>query len=157
MRYIFVFLTVAILFFSLCSSATAQELGAKALSEIIQEAIPVEFGYVDNTSYCMHHDLENLSGIDDSYVVVCAEATNFNEFGVFHCQSSTDTKHCVKQLNEFLEKRKTQFRSGVIYDINEYPKFENAKVISFGQYVIYVILDAPQSDKAIRAVKAALS
>lgn len=139
-----------------CLSVHAQEMSAKSLSAIIQAEVPVKFGYVDNTEYCIQYDLKGLFGVDDSHIVVCADATNFNEIGVFHVEGAANTKRCAKQLSEYLKQRKTRFQNGVVYDINEYPKFENAKVTVIGQYVIYTILTPSHTTKAIRAAEVAL-
>lgn len=141
----------------LCSLAVhAEEISAASLSSIIQAEIPVKFGYVDNTEYCMQYELKGLSGIDDSHIVVCADATNFNEIGVFHVESAANAKRCAKQLSEYLKQRNTRFQNGVIYDINEYPKFENAKVTVLGSYIIYTILTPTHTTQALRAAEAAL-
>ena len=156
MRRVFVLFIVITLLFSACPSAYAKNTSAKAISETIQAAIPAEFGYVDNTEYAVRHELSNLTCVDDCYVVVCAESTNFNEFGVFHVDNESNVKRCAKQLTEYIARRKIQFQNGVIYDINEYPKFENAKVTAIDCYVIYTILDIPQRTAALESIKSVL-
>ena len=126
---------------------------AEAVSEVIRKAVPADFGYVDNTEYAMQHDFAELSFVDDSCIVVCAESTNFNEFGVFHTKSEKDARQCERYLRAYLAKRKTQFESGVVYDVAEYPKFENADVFSVGQFVVYAILDVDQLSAAQKAVR----
>ena len=69
---------------------------AEAVSEVIRKAVPADFGYVDNTEYAMQHDFAELSFVDDSCIVVCAESTNFNEFGVFHTKSEKDARQCER-------------------------------------------------------------
>lgn len=156
MRCALLLLVVTVLLFSIAPLTDAKNISAKAISEVIQMALPTEFGYVDNTEYAMKHELSVLTCVNDSHVVVCAEATNFNEFGVFYVENERDVKRCVKQLTEYVARRKAQFQNGVIYDINEYPKFENAKVTAIGRYVIYTILETAQKTAAIQAVEHAL-
>lgn len=147
--FLFVFVT-----FLLCQSVFAAPSGnAEAISEIIRKAAPTEFGYLDNTEYYMQYYFPSLSYVDDSCIVTCTESTNFNEFGVFHVKNPSDAKLCEKQLKSYLANAKERFKSGVVYDINEYPKFENAKVTVVGQYVIYTILDTSQTKAAVNAVR----
>ena len=141
----------ALLVFAPC--VYAQTISAERISCEIQNALPTEFGYVDNTEYLMKHEFSSIQGVCDSHIVVCAEATNFSEFGVFYIANEADIKPCVKQLNEYLKKRKMQFQSGVVYNVEEYPKFENAKAVAIGRFVIYTILAPSQRDIAIETAK----
>lgn len=148
---VFLLLFVAVL---LCQSIfAAPSADAETVSEMIRKAAPTEFGYLDNTEYYMQYYFSSLSYVDDSCIVTCTESTNFNEFGVFHVKNPSDAKLCEKQLKAYLANAKERFKNGVVYDINEYPKFENAKVTVIGQYVIYTILDASQTKAATGAVR----
>lgn len=154
MKKVLLFFIVTALFLTSPLNAYAErQVSAEAVSEVIRRAAPVDFGYVDNTEYAMQHDFAELSYVDDSCIVVCAESTNFNEFGVFHVENTSDVRLCEKYLKSYLAKRKSQFQNGVIYDIAEYPKFENAKVLVADHYIIYVILDAAQGKAAGDAIK----
>ena len=136
--------------------AAVSNASTEAVSEIIRKQAECEFGYVDNTEYFMQHDFHNLTFVDDSCIVTCADSSNFNEFGVFHVSDSQDAKRCEKILKKYIESAKHRFQSGVIYDVAEYPKFENAKTYVFGNYVLYMILPASQNESAARAVEAHL-
>ena len=135
------------------SAFAASDLSAETFSEVIRKAAPVEFGYLDHTEYYMQHFFSDLSYVDDSCIVVCADSTNFNEFGVFHISNKEDVKRCEKSLKRYVSTAREHFKNGVIYDIKEYPKFENARVIVAGDYVIYMILDNEQGAAALSAIK----
>lgn len=126
---------------------------AKTIGEVVERAIPTEFGYVDNTKYYMSNYFGGLRGVDDSYIVTSAESTNFNEFGIFHLKNKADLRLAKKILRDYLDRRKTEFEGGVIYNVEEYPKFENASVVSFGNYICYTILQPSDVKKATSAVK----
>lgn len=133
-----------------------KQTDAESVSETIRLAVPADFGYVDNTEYAMQRDFAELSYVDDACIVVCVESTNFSEFGVFHVKNEKDAARCERYLRSYLTKRKSQFETGIIYDVAEYPKFENAKVFSSGTFVVYTILDAKQCEDAKRAFYAFL-
>ena len=136
------FVTLLALAIALCLLANAEPVKtAKCLSDEICAAIPTEFGYVDNTSYALANDFSSLNCVGDVCVVVCAESTNFNEIGVFYVNDPSDVKACANFLQRYLRERKHRFENGVIYDVKEYPKFENATVTVSDHYVVYTILD----------------
>ena len=60
---------------------------------------------------------------------------------MFYVNDPSAVKKCVTLLERYLCERKDRFEIGVVYDLDEYPKFENATVIVSGQYVVYTILD----------------
>ena len=153
MKKITLFLFVLLLLLSFGLTVSATDVSANRISETVQKQVPIEFGYVDNTEYYMQHYFSQFSFVDDSSIVVASESTNFNEIGVFHIAKREDVKKCARLLTEYLNEAKIRFQSGVIYDIKEYPKFENAKVTVIDQYVIYTILDKQQGRDALRAVR----
>lgn len=136
--------------------AGAKEFSSEDISKAIQAVIPTEFGYVDNTEYLMKHKFSLLPGISDSHIVVSADSTNFSEFGVFRVEDTDAAKQCAKLLSKYLNERKAQFQSGVVYNVSEYPKFENAKVTVIKPFVIYTILNTSQSNAALKSIKSIL-
>lgn len=142
------------------SVAYAADLGfksAKAIGKTVEKVIPAEFGYVDNTEYYMKRYFSSLNSVDDSYIATSSESTNFNEFGIFHLENKAELKAAKKTLRDYLDKRKSEFESGVIYNTAEYPKFQNATVITFDNYICYTILNPSDLKKASLAVKELLS
>lgn len=130
---------------------------ARALSEAIQKACPVEFGYVDNTEYYMSSYFSELENVDDFYIVTCADSTNFNEIGVFHVKDANSIPQNNKLLKKYLLKIKKNFEGGVVYNTMEYPKFQNAKVFSVGDYLIYTVMDKDSVKKAETAAQTFLA
>lgn len=143
-----------VLLFLLSFSVAAQSVSsAKKISEEIQRAVPVPFGYIDNTQYDFQNYFSQFSFLEDGCIVVCADATNFNEFGVFRVKEYVDVRKFEKILTSYLSKRKNEFCSGVVYDMKQYPKFENARVISIENFVMYMILNDSDCDLAVSAVR----
>ncbi len=126
---------------------------AKEIGNTMEAAIPTDFGYIDNTDYYLAHELSALSDVDDAYIVTCADSTNFNEFGIFVMKDRSDIKTAKKILQNYLDRRTSEFKNGVIYNIDEYPKFQNASVFSFDRYLCYTILKPADIKKATAAVK----
>ncbi len=132
-------------------------IDSPTIGKAMQEAIPITFGYIDNTEYYSKCYFSQMNGILDCYIATSAESTNFNEFGIFHLNSKADVKSAKKILQMYLEKRRSEFENGVIYNIEEYPKFQNASVFSAGNYVCYTILAPNDVKKAASAIKKLIS
>ena len=130
-----------------------QKITAEDVSKAIQDSLPAPFGYVDNTSYTLSHKLASLSSAEEAFIVVCAESTNFSEFGVFCVADARQLKQYKAILGNYLEERKQEFKNGVIYNAEEYPKFEHAAVFAYDHYVFYTILNKEQQKIALTAVK----
>ena len=154
-------LALILLFFVFFGTvAYAEDLcftSARTIGETVERAIPTEFGYVDNTKYYLNKYFTELHDVDDCYIVTSADSTNFNEFGIFHLKSKAELRSAKKILRDYLDKRKAEFEGGVVYNVQEYPKFENATVITFGNYICYTILSPSDVKKATSAVKSLLT
>ncbi len=145
---------LVILALTLCIPLSAKEkLDAKGISEILQNACPTEFGYVDNSEYYMSSYFSSLEDVDDFHIVTCADSTNFSEIGVFHLKNTAHLSQNQKLLKKYLAKIKSNFENGVVYNTKEYPKFENAKSFAKGNYLVYVVLDKDQAAKAEAALR----
>lgn len=144
-----VFLTVI-----LCISGSAKAIpDTKTISEAIQKVCPVGFGYVDNSEYYMGSYFSGLKDVDDFYIVTCADSTNFSEIGVFHFKNTDNLTENKKYVKRYLQKIKQNFESGVVYNTEEYPKFENARIIPVGNYLVYAVLDRHEillAEKVVR-------
>lgn len=152
MKKLFYSFLLILLTLALCTPLSAKEkLDAKLVNKALQNACPTEFGYVDNSEYYMGSYFSSLEDVDDFHIVTCADSTNFSEIGVFHLKNTSHLSQNQKLLKKYLAKIKANFENGVVYNTKEYPKFENAKVFSKGEYLVYVVLN---KEEALRAEKA---
>ena len=154
MKAFFRFLFFSLLVLCLCLPLSAREnLDAKAVSEALQRACPTEFGYVDNSEYYMRTYFSALADVDDFHIVTCADSTDFSEIGVFHMKDTVHLSQNQKLLKKYLAKIKSNFENGVVYNTKEYPKFENAKVLASGNYLVYAVLDKDGVSKLETALR----
>lgn len=152
-RSIVSFILAVICLTNITYAEALSSISAKSIGKTVEKAIPLEFGYVDNTEYYMNRHFSELKDADDSYIVTSAESTNFNEFGIFHFKNKSELKAAKQVLRDYLTTRRTEFESGVIYNTAEYPKFQNATVMTFENYVCYTILTPSDLKKATLAAK----
>ncbi len=134
-------LSVLLVLILVLSASAAGNPNAESLSMAIQKACPARFGYVDNTQYYMSTYFSELKNIADHRIVTAADSTDFSQICVFQMSCGEGLASNKKLLTDYIKKAKKDFESGVVYNIEEYPKFENATVFSKGNYLIYVILD----------------
>ena len=153
MRKIGILIASILLFAALLCITCHALVAANTIAEAISKAIPCDFGYLDNTKYQMQCFFSDMTFVDDSCIMVCSDSKNFNEFGVFHVKNNQEAEKCEKILKNYLDLSCSRFMNGVVYDVEEYPKFKNAKIFVIDDYVIYTILDLPQTQCALQTVK----
>lgn len=114
---------------------------AQTLSAAIQKSCPARFGYVDNTQYYMSSYFSDLKDVEDFCIATAADSTDFSQIGVFRMKSNSSIATNKKMLSDYVKHSKKTFENGIVYNTQEYPKFENATVIGKDNYLVYVILD----------------
>ena len=121
---------------------------AREIASIIEESAPSSFGYCDVSEYYEESFFDDMSDLLQCYVFKCNESTNFNEFGIFEFESPSDAKKNEIIIKNYLVKSRQDFENGIIYNTAEYPKFKNATLRRYGNFVIYTILNSDEADKA---------
>lgn len=152
-------IAVFAVFLTLCSCNRGNEHASNSVSidsitQAVLESVPAELGYSDVSSYYMVSQFPKLQNLKDIRVFTCNDSLNFNEFGILEFVSFEDAERGVKKIKEYLNSAKKEFESGIIYDKEEYPKFQNAKAKVFGNFVFYGILDKDNIKKAISTIEA---
>lgn len=142
----------------LCSCSRDNNPAIKNLSidhivKVVSESAPAELGYSDVSKYYLISQFSKLQNLKDLKVFTCNDSLNFNEFGVFEFASVEDAEKGIKKIKEYLYTAKKEFEKGIIYDTEEYPKFQNAKAKVFGNFVFYGILDKDNIKKAISTIE----
>ena len=149
-----IFPYIMVFYFCFLFSLAPQAISPTAkMAEDLCKAIPTEFGYIDNTEYHRQCYFKELPFVDDCCIMINADSTNFNEIGIFHVKNKRDAKLCEKQVAQYLTDMRDRFMNGVIYDIDEYPKFENATTVTINDFVFYVILSPEQKAAALTVIQ----
>ena len=143
---------------SLCSCSrsvmlTTEHLTIDSIVEAVSDSAHAELGYSDVSEYYLISQFSKLQNLKDLRVFTCNDSLNFNEFGIFEFASVEDAKKGVKKIKEYLNTAKKEFESGIIYDTEEYPKFQNATAKAFCNFVFYGILDKDDIKKAISTIE----
>lgn len=150
------FLVISFLFVLLapsCQKNYTNYMEVDEIEHIIITNTDSEFGYCDVSQYHLTSDFNPLSGLIEAKICVSNDSSNFNEYGIFKFSTPDDAQKAVSQIKNYLKKTKKDFESGIIYDIEEYPKFENADTILYGNYVIYTILKKDEKEKIFSEIK----
>lgn len=96
-----------------------------------------------------------LSDLADKAVRVRASGANIDEYGIFKASSEADVAALETKVKEYIIFRLETWMPE--YMPEEYPKLEAATVKTFGQYVVYLILDADIKDAAFADIEALLT
>lgn len=152
MKKILLILFILLFFISSCDKSNIV-VDDNAMLSYIDENYNDKTGYVEVTDFYSEHNFKEIEGIKSAKILVSTESTNFDEIGIFEFNSEKSAKRSINIIKNYVNNSANNFKSGIVYDINEYPKFENASVIRNSNIVIYMILDKENSDEIISLLK----
>ena len=154
MKKILLSILITCAFISSCNAPKEDfSIDLDNVEKIMIENTDSEFGYCDVSQYYLDSYFKTIDGITKAKISVSNDSSNFNEFGIFEFKTDSDAKKSVKNIKTYLLNAKKEFENGIIYDVEEYPKFENAKAERFGNIVIYTILNEDDSQKVYSEIK----
>ncbi len=136
-----------------CAHDNYSELNITQIEKIIVDNAPTEFEYSDVSDYYLNSYFKSLPAVLEAKICVCNDSSNFNEYGIFRFESENDAQNALGTVRNYLYSAKSEFENGIIYDIEEYPKFENATAKRFGKYVVYTILNKKDSENIYSILK----
>ena len=140
-----------------CSKVEANSMTSPVSIDDVVDAVhngaQSEFGYSEVSRYYLEDYFSELSNVNNVRIYKCNDSLNFNEFGVFEFTSHKAAKNGLQGIQKYLKKAKENFENGVVYDIKEYPKFQNAKAKVFDNYVIYTILEEKQTKNVFNNIE----
>lgn len=139
-------LTLIILFLFLFTGCAARYRNVSLvkignIEEIFLKNLNSDFGYCDVSEYYKSNYFSEVEQLKECKIFTSNESTNFDEFGIFEFENERHAKKAKNTLKNYLRSTKTEFENGIIYDVTEYPKFESARVETFGNYLVYAILE----------------
>ena len=102
-----------------------------------------------------------LTSFNPEYITLVCEYTvkytssgaSFDEYGIFKVENAADTEKIVTMLNEFKQYR---IDADLGYLPAELPKIKDAKIVTYGNYVMYAFLSAEEADAAFAEFEKAL-
>ena len=146
---------VCILIFILvsCKAETSVNLTASQIESVILTELSGEVGYCNVSEYYFNNFFSDIKGIKDYKIYVADESTNFDEIGIFEFDSVKSAEKAKSKIGAYLATSKKDFESGIIYNAEEYPKFQNAKVERYGNNLVYTILDSVLIDSISKSLK----
>lgn len=148
-KFLFLFF-VFIFSFAGCSSTheSNNNINIESIENAFTKHLYSEIGYCDVSEYYVLNYFSQLPAFVGCRIITSNDSTNFDEYGIFEFQTQSEAKKSVNILKNYLSKSKAEFQGGIVYNVNEYPKFENATVKRFDKYVVYTIL-SPEKSKLI--------
>ena len=139
---------------SICSCAKVYKDDASA-SDLMSKAtgaVSVNGGYESPETDFVDFYLSGISDICTDYSIkLSSEDTNMNEIGIFHAGNTADAKKIADICQKYVDKQK-QSSLAVDYLPGEISKYEDAKVMTYGNYVIYTFLTDADRQSAISAI-----
>ena len=137
----FIIVTLAI-FTTSCAKAPQkdQNLSVDNIDKTFQKHINSEMGYCDVSQYYLENYFSKMP-IPSAYKIFTSnDSTNFDEYGIFEFKTVKQAKQSASKIKDYLIQSKKEFQSGIVYNVEEYPKFENSTLKNYGRYIVYAIL-----------------
>lgn len=155
MKKIIILLILTVLFCVGCTAECedAMTYRTNEIEALILNNLKCELGYCDVSEYYLENYFNNISGMKSGKIYTCNESTNFDEFGIFEFESVKDAQTAKSAVKKYLSSAKEEFKSGIVYNANEFPKFEAARVEIIGNYAVYTILDKEISERIFSEIK----
>jgi len=135
----------------------ADDLSCSALMEQAEETIPVEYGYATFGADHLALYFEDTSLPDDYCLRYSTLSEDVNEVGIFHVTDDAHREKMEELVEGYLEElREEKIAFVASYAPQEVPKLEDARVRSFGNYVVYAILRREEQTAFFQAIEQAL-
>lgn len=118
---------------------------------------PVSDGFISSSTWGEEYTAL-LDAVSDRKICISAKSdSNVDEFGVFHVKNPDRVSEVKGIVESYIEAQQLRLPAILdMYNPDEIPKVENAKVLVCGNYVLYTILDTDATAKAQSACKEAL-
>lgn len=115
---------------------------------------PVSDGFISSSSWGEEYTAL-LDAVSDWEIRISEKKdTNVDEFGVFHVKDSKRVSKVEDIVKSYIATQQLRLPSILdMYNPDEIPKVENAKVLVCGNYVLYTILNDEATGKAQSACK----
>ena len=119
---------------------------ANEIEAMILGSLTSGFGYCDVSEYYKNNYFNSFEGLNACKIYTCNESTNFDELGILEFESDKSANKALRPVKEYLDQAKEEFKCGIIYNVEEYPKFEAARAEVFGNCIVYTILNKNVAD-----------
>ena len=123
------------------------------IEDIFSENLSSDIGYCDVSIYYRDNYFSDIINIEECKIYTSNDSTNFDEFGIFRFADENSARKARGMIKQYLNDSRNEFENGIIYNIQEYPKFQNADVKLYGKYLIYTILSPEKTEKIYTEIK----
>ncbi len=158
-------ITALTLAFLLCLSALcgcggkkgySDDIAVSSIADRVDEATGKNDGSMIavDESYIKGSMKMDPSGFEEYVVKINAYGANIDEYGIFKGADEKQTKEIESQVEAYLKMRNDTWMTE--YMPEEHPKMEKASFVTYGNYVMYAILDDDIKQTAFDAMKGCL-
>ncbi len=116
----------------------AADPGFEAVAEAVKAAAGTDGMAEQSEDYIANMFKLDSGSYADALVMIANMGTTIDEYGIFHGSDAAQTEALQTAVNDYLQLRLDAWRPE--YMPEEFPKLQNAKVWTEGNYVFYAIL-----------------
>ena len=122
-----------------CGSQGGADPGFDAVAEAVRSAVGTEQMAEQNASFVANRVGVPDGSYENALVMVTNMGTALDEFGLFKAADEASAETIHSALQDYLSRR-LESDAALPYHPEELPKLQNAKIVSEGSYVLYLIL-----------------
>ena len=136
------------------ASAYANDVPCAELADRATDQIPVNFGYETYGGEHIRYYFDDTELPDDVCLRYSVLSEDINEVGIFHAPNEEAKAELVRLCEDYLARLLDEESAFIAsYAPKELSKLEHAEVKSFGNYVVYAILDDDDRELVFETVE----
>lgn len=139
--------------------AYRDDVSVESLSATVSALIPVEGGYdMSGEDFLKYYfDFDGDHTIDGYAIAASSASSDVNEYGILHVNDPEQVSEVEQLANVYLSNQRDFLSTFVnTYNAAEMAKLEAMQVRVFGNYIVYTILSAEDTQAVMNAVESAL-
>lgn len=142
-------IVASMLFLSSCSQKRYREdIGCGSVCDVAADMLGGRGIYSEYTEEYIRYELgDRVCDADDRCVIYSTATEDINELGIFFVSDDDELREVAKACREYIEYIRESKRAFISsYAPLELSKLDDARVMVFGNYVVYCILDERTAD-----------
>ena len=159
LKIITALIACALLFGSCAKKEYSTDYSCRELCEVAIKAIDDGQEYVEYGETYLKYEFDGeVMDAEDYCLIYSVKVEDVNEMGVFLAEDEDAARDIAEACLEYVEELREDKRAFISsYAPAELPKLDEARVMVYGRYVVYAVLDKDSSERAYESIETVIS